>query len=65
MSTAGGNGGRIRVSAIGKRYGIVANRDRAVQFNTLAEWLVTLVRGRARPDTLWALRDISFDIGAG
>jgi hypothetical protein len=44
---------------------IVANRDRAVQFNTLAEWLVTLVRGRARPETLWALRDMSFDIGAG
>jgi lipopolysaccharide transport system ATP-binding protein len=59
------SGGRITASGIGKRYQIVGNRDRAVQFNTLAEWLVTLVRGRARPETLWALRDVSFDIGAG
>ena len=59
------SGGRITASGIGKRYQIVANRDRAVEFNTLAEWLMTLVRGRARPETLWALRDISFDIGAG
>jgi lipopolysaccharide transport system ATP-binding protein len=59
------SGGRIRASGIGKRYRIVANRDQAVQFNTLAEWLVTLVRGRARPAALWALRDMSFDIGAG
>ena len=59
------SGGRIKTSGIGKCYRIVANRDRAVQFNTLAEWLVTLVRGRARPETLWALRDMSFDIGAG
>src|SRR4051812_38367842 len=59
------SGGRITASGIAKRYQIVANRDRAVQFNTLAEWLVTLVRGRARPQPLWALRDISFDIGPG
>ena len=59
------SGGRITASGIAKRYQIVANRDRAAQFNTLAEWLMTLVRGRARPEPLWALRDISFDIGAG
>jgi lipopolysaccharide transport system ATP-binding protein len=59
------SGGRITASGIGKRYQIVANRDRAVEFNTLAEWLMTLVRGRARSEVLWALHDISFDIGAG
>src|SRR4030095_12418468 len=60
-----GGGGRISASGIAKRFQIVANRDRARQFNTLAEWLMTLVRGRTRPETLWALRDISFEIGAG
>src|SRR5215813_12460910 len=59
------SGGRITASGIGKSYRIVANRDRARHFTTLAEWLVTLVRGRARPETLWALRDIDFDVGAG
>ena len=59
------SGGRIRASAIAKQFQVVGNRDRAVRFNTLAEWLVTLFRGRSRPEMLWALRDISFDIGAG
>lgn len=58
-------GGTIRASGVGKRYQIVANQDRSVEFNTLAEWLATLVRGRARPTPLWALRDLSFEIGAG
>ena len=58
-------GGRIRASGIAKRFDIVANRDRAVQFNTLAEWIVKSLRGRARPETLWALRDVSFEVAAG
>jgi len=58
-------GGRIRASAIAKQFQIVGNRDRAVRFNTLAEWLVGLVRRRSRPEMLWALRDISFEIDAG
>ena len=57
--------GRIRTSGIAKRYQIVGNRDRAVQFNTLAEWIVKALRGRARPETLWALRDVSFEVAAG
>jgi len=57
--------GRIRASGIAKRYQIVGNRDRAVQFNTLAEWIVKALRGRARPETLWALRDVSFEVAAG
>ena len=57
--------GRIRASGIAKRYQIVGNRDRAVQFNTLAEWIVKSLRGRARPETLWALRDVSFEVAAG
>jgi lipopolysaccharide transport system ATP-binding protein len=57
--------GRIRTSGIAKRYQIVGNRDRAVQFNTLAEWIVKSLRGRARPETLWALRDVSFEVAAG
>ena len=59
------SGGRIRSSSIAKRFQVVGTRDRAARFNTLAEWLATLVRGRTRPEMMWALRDISFDIGAG
>jgi lipopolysaccharide transport system ATP-binding protein len=57
-------GGTIRAAGIGKRYRI-GQQDRAMAFNTLAEWLTSTVRGRARAETLWALRGLSFEVGPG
>jgi lipopolysaccharide transport system ATP-binding protein len=58
------SGGSITASGLGKRYRI-GNADRAVEFNTLAEWLMSTLRGRGRAGTLWALRGVSLAIEAG
>jgi lipopolysaccharide transport system ATP-binding protein len=59
----------IRASNLGKRYRLGAS-DRHTPFETLRETLAALVRRQRRrdaadPGTFWALKDVSFEVGAG
>lgn len=60
----------IRASHIGKRYQL-GDSDRPVRFETLRESLAAFLRRRGRrdaahdPGTFWALKDVSFEVGAG
>ena len=63
----------VSVSGISKRYVVNEYRYRGTLSEILGRWITTPFRGKAKagvvprsvPESIWALRNISFEVGAG